>query len=114
MTEPRARLFVDVDGTLNRWLPPRAGVVVTEFEPNEDVIAFVRDWHARHPGGDVVVWSNSGTAWAREHAARCLPDVPYRVVPKEPVRPGPGDLFLDDAPYPSFAAKTIDPGDIRA
>ena len=101
-----SRLFVDVDDTLI----VRNG---RDWCPNRIVGEFVRDWHARNPAGEIVVWSMRGPHYAARFATNLLRDIPHRAMGKTQLAPLEGDLFIDDNPYPVFASASVHPGRLR-
>lgn len=106
-----SRLFVDVDDTLILWKDPEP--IATEWRPNPDVVAYVKQWHANHPDGELVVWSSGGRDYAAQFGKRVLPDVPHVAQSKWMLIPRVGDVCIDDAPWHSFAAATIHPRNVR-
>lgn len=120
MESPAGTLYVDVDETLILWADG-AGFV-TEWEPNPRVFAALRR-HAREFEG-VIIWSSGGGEYAwkmwhherlreyREAVERDMDCPAFGFIAKYPALPSPGDVFIDDDPWPSFAAATIHPGEL--
>lgn len=104
------RLFVDVDDTLILWSKEmKNGLYATKYEPNGDVIHFVREFRQFHPGHEVIVWSLGGKDYAAKHAADHLPGLHDECRSKYPALPAAGDLFIDDDPLESYRHMTIHP-----
>lgn len=103
---------MDCDDTLVRWLDAVEGRLVTDWEPNEKVVAFVKQWQAEHPEGLIIVWSSGGKDYARMWGDRILPDVPFDYSSKWPVIPGPTDLFIDDMPFDVWKSHSIHPASL--
>ena len=104
------RLFVDVDDTLILWSKDlRNGLYATHYEPNIDVVHFVRVWRQFHPDGEITVWSLGGKDYAEKHASDHLPGLYDVCVAKYPRIPNPGEVYLDDDPLPIYRAATIHP-----
>lgn len=107
------RLFVDVDGTLVRWLSatklPEGMWLAEAWEPNTAVIQYVRRWAHDHPDGQVIVWSGGGVDYAATWGHRLLRDVPHTAAAKDIPRHRAGDVFIDDAPFDAWARWAIHP-----
>ncbi len=101
-----SRLFVDVDDTLI----VRNG---RDWCPNRIVGEFVRAWHAANPDGAITVWSMRGPMYAARFGGNLLRGIPHRAMGKAQIVPEPGDLFIDDNPYPVFASATVHPARLR-
>jgi len=111
------RLFVDVDDTLILWA--RDEGLVTDWEPNHALFRFIEEWGETHEvapehSWKVAIWSTGGADYAvqRMGKARFFESVrlrDYIFDSKWNRIPEPGDIFIDDAPLPSFARATIRP-----
>lgn len=118
-----ATLYVDVDDTLITWA---AGPeFATEWVPNQKVFAAI-ERHVRE-FDTLVIWSLGGGQYAWdmwEHPANRPFRRPIDALNAEavfrgfgfeskwPRIPGPGDVFIDDDPLPSFRSATIHPKDL--
>ena len=100
------RLFIDVDDTLVLWHNP----ILTDddWDANETLIKFVREWKLFHRAGEVIVWSLGGADYAAMWKHRLLPEAD-RSEAKYPIIPQVGDLFIDDDPLGSYRNATLHP-----
>lgn len=101
-------LYVDCDDTLVLWSWGGATAPHLPAE-NRRCADFVRRWLAANPGRRVTVWSLGGEEWAAAVAARVLPGVEVETAERWPKLPAPGELFIDDDPFPTYANETIHP-----
>lgn len=110
---PIEHLFVDCDDTLVMWTWGEAvGVHRNALPvPSKRVARFVKAWWAAKPDRRrVTVWSLGGAEWAAEVAARCLPGVRLADAQERyPKLPLPGEIFLDDDPFDTYASQAIHP-----
>ena len=102
------KLFVDVDDTLVLYEgrepgPNPLGLEIGhDFRVNEKLIAAIKIWVRRNPGGQVVVWSGGGEDYARAAAERFIPGVAMWHFTKggQNLRlPGQEDVVVDDSPF---------------
>lgn len=103
------RLFVDVDDTLILWT--LAGKIGYTSAPNPPVIAFVERWGEQHPEGEIVVWSSGGQDYAADWGHKLL-KVTFRAEAKWNRIPEPGDVFIDDDPWPTYSRATLHPREV--
>ena len=103
------RLYVDCDETLVTW---HAGnKFLQEPVPNSLVVKFVQDWAAERGPDSVLVWAEASEQWARTCATLALPGLADRLACSAkfelPLRPG--DVFLDNDPYPMHSSQAMHP-----
>lgn len=101
-------LYVDVDDTLVKWADALEGRLVTDWEPNEAVIAYAKAWT-----GKVVVWSSGGSNYAEMWARRLLPETFDEALAKYPAIMADGDVALDDMPFDVWKHRAIHPKDLQ-
>lgn len=107
------RLFVDVDDTLIKW-ESSGGELADTWKVNANVVGYVCNWLDKHPEGCLYIWSSGGRDYARTWAERVFPGWDCRYMAKMPIKPEPGDTFLDDSPMDIFASVTIHPDHLEA
>lgn len=107
--EPRARLFVDCDDTLVKWLKTdgqplegqnQYGGGSDRWEWNTEL---VRAIEAHFDLADVVVWSGGGARYAHHWAQRLGWDDRVTSMPKNISVPLYGEICVDDAPLKVLA-----------
>jgi hypothetical protein len=103
------RLYVDCDETLITW--HSGNKFLREPVPSPRVVKFVESWAAEHGPGSVLIWAEASEAWARECAGIALPELAGQLACAAkfelPLRPG--DVFLDNDPYPMHASQALHP-----
>lgn len=104
----KEHLYVDCDDTLVLWSWGGARAPHLPAE-NRRVAEFIRAWAVAAPERRVTVWSLGGEEWARAVAERMLPGLPVEIAERWPKLPEPGELFIDDDPFPTYAHETIHP-----
>ena len=93
-TTPYYTLYVDCDNTLISWKYAYTLRGDQLWEVNLSVVAAMERWQAR--GGHVVVWSEKGSDYARDWAARAAPHLLVSTERKDLDKPVPGDAAIDD------------------
>lgn len=99
-------LYLDVDDTLIMWLSDEL------YEPNEDVLRFVRLWREEWPTGKIVVWSSGGKNHAQIVGQQVLGGIPHTCMSKQPIEFRDTDIFIDDDPMDFFSDRCIHPMDL--
>ncbi len=101
------KLFIDVDDTLVLYSgrepgPNPLGLEMgLEFRVNVDLIAAIQIWKRDNRGGQVVVWSGGGEAYARSAGDRFIPGVAtwyFTKGGKNLTLPNRNDVLVDDSP----------------
>ena len=112
------RLFVDVDDTLVRWKgayePHPYGFGAEGWEPNLDVIRYIRDWKATNPDGQVFIWSGGGREYAATWRDTLIPGLHTTTMSKIPSFTQPGDTIIDDQNLQGFAGRVLHPAELAS
>ncbi len=100
------RLYVDCDDTLVLWLdgdgdvaegPNPYGTDGDRWKANAELVEAIGEWERNTPGGEIILWTGGGKAYARVWEQRIYPEA-ADAISKDMRIPGADDLCIDDMP----------------